>query len=356
MPHTVSDVLVVLKPDARPLARRAGGPRCGKRWRRCPRCRCCSRRRSGCGSTRAWAARPADLSVRVFGPDLDELARLGDRARDLMSGDRGDRGPEGRAGGRPAAAADRRRPGGGGARRPHAGRDRPRRAHRAWWARSSRRCGSGSAASTCVLRAQDDRRRDAAAIRTLLLDGHDGDQDPAGPGGERSRRPSAPPPCGARRAAAGSRSRPACPAATWAARPKRSRARLEKDLKLPTGYFFDVGGRVGEPGARDTRAARLRRRGHAGRVRAAVPGARLGGRGGGHPGHSSRRVRRRHPRPADLGRDLERLVAGRAHRAVRDRRPERPRAGGADPWPGRGRQALRARRWRRPASAASAPS
>jgi Cu/Ag efflux pump CusA len=27
---------------------------------------------------------PADLSVRIFGPDLDVLARLADEARDLM--------------------------------------------------------------------------------------------------------------------------------------------------------------------------------------------------------------------------------------------------------------------------------
>src|SRR6185295_5403513 len=29
---------------------------------------------------------PADLSVRIFGPDLDVLGRLGDAARDLMAG------------------------------------------------------------------------------------------------------------------------------------------------------------------------------------------------------------------------------------------------------------------------------
>jgi cobalt-zinc-cadmium resistance protein CzcA len=28
---------------------------------------------------------PADLSVRIFGSDLPELARLGDRARDILS-------------------------------------------------------------------------------------------------------------------------------------------------------------------------------------------------------------------------------------------------------------------------------
>ena len=54
------------------------------RSRTCRASRCCSRRRSACASTRASAARPADLSVRIFGPDLDELVaprRAGARRR-----------------------------------------------------------------------------------------------------------------------------------------------------------------------------------------------------------------------------------------------------------------------------------
>ena len=163
---------------------------------------------------------PADLSVRIFGPDLDELARLGDRARDLMSGVEGiedlrleqvaglpqlriavDREAAARVGSTPGEIVRAVRIGLVGeefsqvwvgqrrfdlrAARP--GRPPPRR----------------------------DRDPLAADRRPRRH------QDPAGPGRARSRRPSARPPCAARRAAAGSRSRRASPAATWAARPRR---------------------------------------------------------------------------------------------------------------------------------------
>jgi cobalt-zinc-cadmium resistance protein CzcA len=42
---------------------------------------------SACASTRGWAD-SADISVRIFGPDLDELTRLSS-TRQLMSGVRG---------------------------------------------------------------------------------------------------------------------------------------------------------------------------------------------------------------------------------------------------------------------------
>ena len=81
MPHTLSDVLVVLEDatatrgldeleddDAR--AAREGA-------RASP---CCSRRRSGMRIDEGLGGTPADLSVRIFGPDLDELARLAEQA------------------------------------------------------------------------------------------------------------------------------------------------------------------------------------------------------------------------------------------------------------------------------------
>ena len=47
---------------------------------------------------------PADISVRVFGPDLDELARLAEEAERIMGGVDGRDGPAGRSADRPAAA------------------------------------------------------------------------------------------------------------------------------------------------------------------------------------------------------------------------------------------------------------
>ena len=85
MPHTLSDVLVVLKtrPDAR--SRRRSRTTCASGSRTCPASPCCSRRRSACASTKGLGGTPADLSVRVFGPDLDELARLAEQAERIMA-------------------------------------------------------------------------------------------------------------------------------------------------------------------------------------------------------------------------------------------------------------------------------
>ncbi len=71
-----------------------------------------------------------------------------------------------------------------------------------------------------------------------------------------SSRPSARRPSSARRAAGASRSRRASPAATWGAPPPRSAQRLTAGLDLPTGYFFDIGGRV-ESQARALRSLAL---------------------------------------------------------------------------------------------------
>jgi hypothetical protein len=71
--------LIVLRKE-RSRARRAGGRHAGRRRPRAGRDGRCSPRRSACASTRAWAAHAADLSVRIFGPDLDVLGDAG-RAR-----------------------------------------------------------------------------------------------------------------------------------------------------------------------------------------------------------------------------------------------------------------------------------
>ena len=81
MPHTLSDVLVTLKADR---ARDLGGDRrrharaAGTTCRASP---CCSRRRSGMRIDEGLGGTPADISVRVFGPDLEELATAGGGGR-----------------------------------------------------------------------------------------------------------------------------------------------------------------------------------------------------------------------------------------------------------------------------------
>ena len=94
---------------------------------------------------------PADLSVRIFGPDLDELSRLAEQAEQLIRDVDGitDLRAEQLTG--LAAAADRRQPRGDGTRRPGAWRRHPRGADRPGRARSSRRSGSasGDSISSC---------------------------------------------------------------------------------------------------------------------------------------------------------------------------------------------------------------
>ena len=63
---------------------------------------------------------PADLSVRIFGPDLDELSRLAEQAEQLIGGVEGITDLRAEAADRPAAAADRGQPGGDRARRSRA--------------------------------------------------------------------------------------------------------------------------------------------------------------------------------------------------------------------------------------------
>lgn len=250
MPHTVSDVLIVLKPDrARSLEELEEAMR--EALENVPAVSVLFTTPLGMRIDEGLGGTPADLSVRVFGPDLSELTRLGDRARDLMNGVKGveDLRVE-QVGGLPQVriAVDRD----AAARVGLTPGEIVRAVRVVLVGEEFSQVWIGQRRFDLVLRAQDDRRRDATAIRTVLLDGHDGTKIPLG---QVARIEEAFGPAAVRREAG---SRRIAIEASVAGRDLGStadevRARLEKELKLPTGYFFDVGGRV-ESQARATRA------------------------------------------------------------------------------------------------------
>ena len=85
MPHTVSDVLVVLKPDRRrDLEAIEADMR--ERLEGLPGIAVLFTTPLGMRIDEGLGGTPADLSVRIFGPDLDELSRLAEQAEQLMRG------------------------------------------------------------------------------------------------------------------------------------------------------------------------------------------------------------------------------------------------------------------------------
>ena len=250
MPHTVSDVLVVLQPErARSLDELEAAMR--EALEKVPAVSVLFTTPLGMRIDEGLGGTPADLSVRIFGPDLDALARLGDRARDLIAGIDGveDLRLE-QVGGLPqlriavereAAARVGLTPG-----------EIVRAVRVGLVGEEFSQVWVGQRRFDLVLRAQDDRRRDVGAIRSLLLDGHDGTKIPLG---QVARIEDAFGPAAIRREAG---TRRIAVEASVSGRDLGStadevRARLEQGLELPTGYFFDVGGRV-ESQARATRA------------------------------------------------------------------------------------------------------
>jgi len=254
MPHTLSDVLVVLRKDReRSLEELEQAMR--ERVEKVPGVSSLFTTPLGMRIDEGLGGTPADLSVRIFGPDLDELARLADRARDLMSGIDGiadlraeqltglpqlrvtiDRAAAARVGLTPGDVIQALRIGLVG-----------QEASEMW---------VGQRRFDLVVRLEDHRRGDANAIRGLLVDGHDGTRIPLGQLAliEETFAP------GAIRREAGSR-RIAVEAGV-AGRDLGStaaevRSRLDAELELPQGYFLDVGGRVEsqERAARSLRVA-----------------------------------------------------------------------------------------------------
>ena len=253
MPHTVSDVLVVLKPErTRSLEELEEAMR--EKVAKVPGVSALFTTPLGMRIDEGLGGTPADISVRIFGPDLDELSRLAGQAQTVM--------------GRVRGIADLRAEKLGGLPQVRIAVDR------AACARVGLTPGEvveavriglvgeefgqvwiGQKRFDLVLRLQDDRRRDLAAVRALLLDAHDGSKVTLG---QVARIEQAFGPAAVRREA-GSR-RIAVEASVSGRDLGRTatdvKRALETGLPLPTGYFFDVGGRV-ESQERATRALLL---------------------------------------------------------------------------------------------------
>jgi heavy metal efflux system protein len=250
MPHTVSDVLVVLKPGrARSLAELEDAMR--EAVARVPGVSVLFTTPLGMRIDEGLGGTPADVSVRIFGPDLAELSRLASSAVRVLATVRGltDVRAEATAGvpqlqvavDREAAARVGVTPG-----------EVVRAVRVGLVGETIGQVVRGQRRFDLVVRLRDDRRSDVAAIRTLPIDGHDGARVPLA---QLARIEEAVGPVAIRREA-GSR-RIAVDASVsgrdLASAAAEARARIASELRLPAGYFVDVGGRV-ESQARATRA------------------------------------------------------------------------------------------------------
>jgi cobalt-zinc-cadmium resistance protein CzcA len=241
MPHVVSDVLVVLKPErSRPLEELEEEMR--ERLEKVPGVAVLFTTPLGMRIDEGLGGTPADLQVRIYGPDLDRLARLAEEARELMEPIRGitdlraetltglpqvritvDREAVARVGLSPADVVDALRVGLAG-----------EEISQVWL---------GQRRFDLVVRLADDRRGDLSALGSLLIDGRDGSRIPLGQLA-RVEKTFGP---GSLQREAGSRR--IAVEASVAGRDLGStaaevRERLAQGLSLPTGYFFDIGGRV----------------------------------------------------------------------------------------------------------------
>jgi cobalt-zinc-cadmium resistance protein CzcA len=253
MPHTLSDVLVVLKPDrARGLEAIEADMR--ERLEGLPGIAVLFTTPLGMRIDEGLGGTPADLSVRIFGPDLDELSRLAEQAEQLIRSVAGiaDLRAEQLTGlpqlqiavNREATSRVGLAPG-----------DVIRAVRVGLVGEEGSQVWVGQRRFDLVVRLRDDRRDSFEAIRTLLIDGHDGRKIPLTQLAEVTQTFG---PAAIRREAG---TRRVAVEASVSGRDLGStaaevRQRLSDRLKLPAGYFFDLGGRV-ESQARASRALTL---------------------------------------------------------------------------------------------------
>ncbi|MEA2605031.1 MAG: heavy metal efflux system protein [Acidobacteriota bacterium] len=253
MPHTLSDVLVVLKPRrSRPLEAIEEDMR--ERLAHVPGVAVLFTTPLGMRIDEGLGGTPADLQVRIFGPDLTRLARLAGEAREILEKVPGiadlraeqltglpqiritvDRPAAARAGLQPGEIIDVIRVGLAG-----------EKISQVW---------VGQRRFDLVVRLEDAARRDVNALRSLLVDAPGGTRIPLG---QLARVEETEGPAMIQREAG---SRRIAVEASVTGRDLGSaaaevRRRLTRELRLPTGYFFDVGGRV-ESQARAARSLAL---------------------------------------------------------------------------------------------------
>lgn len=253
MPHTLSDVLVVLKPErSRPLEAIEEDMR--ERLAPVPGVAVLFTTPLGMRIDEGLGGTPADLQVRIFGPDLTRLARLAGEAREVLEKVPGivdlraeqltglpqiriavDRPAAARAGLQPGEIVDAIRVGLAG-----------EEVSQVWV--GQRRFG-------LVVRLEDAARRDVNALRSLLVDAPDGSRIPLG---QLARIEETEGPAAIQREAGSRRIAVEASAAgrDLGGAAAEVRRRLTRELRLPTGYFFDVGGRV-ESQARAVRSLAL---------------------------------------------------------------------------------------------------
>jgi cobalt-zinc-cadmium resistance protein CzcA len=241
MPHVVSDVLVVLKPErAADLASLENSMR--EALESVPGVSILFTTPLGMRIDEGLGGTPADLSVRIFGPDLNELARLGSQAQQLMAGIEGieDLRVEAVTGlpqlrvsiDRPAVARTGLTPG-----------DVVRALRIGLVGDEASEVWVGQRRYGLVVRLSDTARNSVTAIRNLRLEAHDGTRIPIdqvarveevlAPGTIRRE--------GGNRRIAVEATVAGSDLGTAAA---SVRERLSSGLRLPAGYFIEVGGRV----------------------------------------------------------------------------------------------------------------
>jgi len=253
MPHTLSDVLVVLKENrSRDLEAIEADMR--ERLSGMPGIAVLFTTPLGMRIDEGLGGSPADLSVRIFGPDLDELSRLAKQAEQLIRGVAGiaDLRAEQLTGlpqlqiavNREATARVGLAPG-----------DVVRAVRVGLVGEEESQIWIGQRRFDLVVRLRDDRRDSFEALRTMLIDGHDGRKIPLGQVAEVTQTFG---PAAIRREAG---TRRIAVESSVSGRDLGSTAAdvrqiLTKKLKVPAGYFFDLGGRV-ESQARASRALTL---------------------------------------------------------------------------------------------------
>ena len=241
MPHTLSDVLIVLAPDrSRSTAELEDLMR--EAVEKVPGVSASFTTPLGMRIDEGLGGTPADLSVRIFGPDPETLAGLAESAEGILRGVDGiadvraerltglpqlrvqiDRGAAARVGLTPGDVIEAIEIGLAG-----------RVVSEVW---------VGQRRFNLVIRLAEDHRRDAASLSALLIDGHDGTRIPLGKLATIEQTFG----LGVIKREAGSRR--IAVEASVSGRDLGStaadvRAALAKQLELPPGYFADIGGKV----------------------------------------------------------------------------------------------------------------